>query len=221
VLQHDCVARAEAIRLHAKKKTLRASEQDRPEVKKQRKAWEKKLRKIDPNRLVFLDESGAKTNMTRQYGRTLQGKRLFDAVPGGQWNSTTMIAAIRLEGVATAMITEGATNTLVFHGFVEQFLTPALRPGDIVVMDNLSSHKASCVIEAIEAVGAEAWFLPPYSPDFNPIELMWSKVKGQLRSIAARTKRTLVTAIGKALKIISQQDIAGWFAHDGYGISKC
>jgi transposase len=168
-----------------------------------------------------LDESGAKTNMTRRYGRALQGKRLFDAVPGGQWNSTTMISAIRLEGVATAMVTEGATNTLVFHGFVEQFLAPELRPGDIVVMDNLSSHKASCVIEAIEAAGAEVWFLPPYSPDFNPIELMWSKVKGRLRSLAARTKRTLVTAIGKALQTITPQDIAGWFKHDGYGTHKC
>lgn len=159
--------------------------------------------------------------MTRQYGRSPQGQRLFDAVPGGQWNSTTMIGAIRLEGVATAMVTEGATNTLVFHGFVEQFLAPVLRPGDIVVMDNLSSHKASCVVEAIEAVGAEVWYLPPYSPDFNPIELMWAKVKEQLRSLAARTKRTLLTAIGKALKTVETQDIAGWFQHDGYGKSKC
>ena len=119
------------------------------------------------------------------------------------------------------MVTEGATNTLVFHGFVESFLVPALRQGDIVVMDNLSSHKANCVVEAIEAVGAEVWYLPPYSPDFNPIELMWSKVKSQLRSIAARTKRTLVTAIGKALKAVTLDDLAGWFAHDGYGTSMC
>jgi transposase len=132
-----------------------------------------------------------------------------------------MISAIRLEGVATAMVTEGATNTLVFAGFIERFLVPVLRPGDIVVMDNLSSHKASCVAEAIEAAGAELWYLPPYSPDLNPIELMWSKVKNSLRSIAARTKRTLITAVGKALDAVTLEDLAGWFAHDGYGTLKC
>lgn len=132
-----------------------------------------------------------------------------------------MISAIRLEGVVTAMVTEGAMNTLLFHGFVEKFLAPELRPGDIVVMDNLSSHKASCVAEAIEAVGAEVWYLPPYSPDFNPIELMWSKVKNLLRSLAARTKRTLINAIGKALNAVTPEDAAGWFVHDGYGTRKC
>ena len=159
--------------------------------------------------------------MTRPYGRALAGQRLFDTVPGGHWNTTTMISAIRLEGVAAAMVTEGATNTLVFAGFLESFLVPVLRPGDIVVMDNLSSHKASCVAEAIEAVGAQVWYLPPYSPDLNPIELMWSKVKSLLRGLAARTKRTLITAIGKALNAVTPEDAAGWFAHDGYGTRKC
>lgn len=159
--------------------------------------------------------------MTRQYGRAPAGQRLVDAIPGGHWNTTTMISAIRLEGVATAMVTEGATNTLVFAGFIESFLVPVLRPRDIVVMDNLSSHKASCVAEAIEAAGAEVWYLPPYSPDLNPIELMWSKVKNHLRSIAARTKRTLITAVGKALNAVTPEDLAGWFAHDGYGTRKC
>ena len=185
-------------------------------MKKQRTAWQRKLAKTDPERLVFLDESGAKTNMTRQYGRAPQGERLFDAVPGGHWNTTTMISAIRLDGVATAMVTEGATNTLVFQGFVDHFLAPVLRPGDVVVMDNLSSHKAIGVIKAIEAVGAEVWYLPPYSPDFNPIEPMWSKVKNHLRNFAARTKRTLLTAIGKALRTITATDAAGWFRHAGY-----
>jgi len=168
-----------------------------------------------------LDESGAKTNMSRRYGRALEGRRLVDAVPGGHWSTTTMISAIRQEGVATAMVTEGATNSLVFGGFVESFLVPVLRPGDIVVMDNLSSHKTSLAVKAIEAVGAEVWYLPPYSPDFNPIELMWSKVKNHLRSIAARTKRTLITAIGKALRTITPDDATGWLAHAGYGTSKC
>ncbi len=159
--------------------------------------------------------------MSRRYGRALAGRRLVDAVPGGHWNTTTMISAIRQEGVATAMVTEGATNSLVFGGFVESFLVPVLRPGDIVVMDNLSSHKTRFVVEAIEAVGAEVWYLPPYSPDFNPIELMWSKVKNHLRSIAARTKRTLITAIGKALRHITPADAAGWLTHAGYGTLKC
>lgn len=127
-----------------------------------------------------------------------------------------MISAIRREGVATAMVTEGATNTLVFHGFVKHFLTPVLRPGDIVIMDNLSSHKASCVVDAIEAAGAEVWYLPPYSPDFNPIEQMWSKVKNHLRRLAARTKRTLLGAIGKALQAVTPDDACGWFNHAGY-----
>lgn len=132
-----------------------------------------------------------------------------------------MISAIRLEGVVTAMVTEGAMNALLFHGFVKTFLAPVLRPGDIVVMDNLPCHKTNCVAEAIETVGAEVWYLPPYSPDFNPIELMWSKVKNLLRSIAARTKRTLITAIGKALNAVTPEDAAGWFDHDGYGTRKC
>jgi len=159
--------------------------------------------------------------MSRRYGRALEGRRLVDAVPGGHWSTTTMISAIRQEGVATAMVTEGATNSLVFGGFVESFLVPVLRPGDIVVMDNLSSHKTSLAVKAIEAVGAEVWYLPPYSPDFNPIELMWSKVKNHLRSIAARTKRTLITAIGKALRTITPDDATGWLTHAGYGTSKC
>ena len=123
-----------------------------------------------------------------------------------------MISAIRLDGVATAMVTEGAMNSWVFQGFVDHFLVPVLRAGDIVVMDNLSSHKANRVVEAIEMVGAEVWYLPPYSPDFNPIEQMWSKVKNSLRSYAARTKRTLVTAIGKALRRAAGEKLpAAWF----------
>jgi transposase len=154
--------------------------------------------------------------MTRQYGRAPAGERVVDAVPGGHWHTTTMISAMRQEGVATAMVTQGATNALVFGGFVEHFLVPVLRPGDIVVMDNLSSHKASSIVEAIEQVGAEVWYLPPYSPDLNPIELMWSKVKNHLRTLAARTKRTLLNAIGKALRSISDKDATGWLRHAGY-----
>ena len=127
-----------------------------------------------------------------------------------------MISAIRLEGVATAMVTEGATNTLVFHGFVEQFLALALRPGDIVVMDNLSSHKRASVREMIEAKGARLRFLPPYSPDFNPIEMAFSKLKALLRKAAERTVDGLWTAIGRFVDVFTPQECANYFAAAGY-----
>jgi hypothetical protein len=126
--------------------------------------------KVVRRRLIFLDESGAQTHMKRLYGRTAKGERLVDTMPGGHWSTTTMISAIRTGGVVTAMVTEGATDATVFRGFVEHFLVPVLRRGDVVAMDNLSSHKVSGVREAIESVGAQLWYLPPYSPDFNPIE---------------------------------------------------
>ena len=154
--------------------------------------------------------------MTRQYGRAPAGQRLLDAVPAGHWNTTTMISAIRLEGVATAMVTEGATNTLVFHGFVESFLAPVLRPGDIVVMDNLSSHKRVRTRELIEAAGAMAVFLPPYSPDLNPIEMVFSKIKQLLRTLACRTREALWDAMQSVLDQVTQSDASNCFTHCGY-----
>lgn len=145
-----------------------SSEQERPDVKRARAAWKRRIGPISPGRFVFLDESGAQTNMTRQYGRAPAGERVVDAIPGGHWHTTTMISAMRHEGVATAMVAQGATNALVFGGFIEHFLVPVLRPGDIVVMDNLSSHKAGSVVAAIEQAGAEVWYLPPYSQTSIP-----------------------------------------------------
>jgi len=154
--------------------------------------------------------------MQRTRGRAARGERLVDSAPNGHWKTTTMISAIRSTGVATAMVTEGATDALVFRGFVEHFLVPVLMPGDIVVMDNLSSHKVKGVREAIEAVGAEVWYLPPYSPDLNPIESMWSKVKAVLCSLARRTTKTLYHAIGHAHRQVDAMECLNYFHNCGY-----
>jgi transposase len=165
---------------------------------------------------VFLDESGAQRNMKRLYGRSARGERLVDAVPGGHWKTTTMISAIRTGGVATAMVTEGATDATVFRGFVEHFLVPVIRRGDVVIMDNLPSHKVSGVREAIERRGAELWYLPAYSPDYNPIEQAWSKVKSVIRSITPKTTQQLYRAVGTALRRITRRECQNYFANCGY-----
>jgi len=200
----------------SKKKSLRAAEQDRPDVKAQRQAWREKTAELDLRRLVFLDESGARTNMTRLYGRSFDGQRVPDSVPHGHWCTTTMVSSVRLDGSTAPMVIEGPTDADVFEAYVQQVLLPTLGPGDIVVMDNLSPHKTSAVAEAIEAAGAEVWFLPPYSPDLNPIEKMWSKIKAFLRKAEARTYETLVAAIGAALATVTTSDAFNWFVSCGY-----
>ena len=171
---------------------------------------------MDPDRFVFLDESGAKTNMKRLYGWATRAKRLVDAVPGGHWQTTTMLSALRSDSVATAMVIKGPIDGLVFLGFIQHFLVPVLKAGDIVVMDNLPSHKVKGVREAIEAVGAEVWYLPPYSPDLNPIEQMWSKVKAVLRRLARRTTDALYRAVGKALRQVTPDECNNYLANCGY-----
>jgi transposase len=166
--------------------------------------------------LVFLDETGAKTNMTRLRGRTQGGQRLVDSAPAGHWATTTLLSSVRLDGSTAAMVIEGATDAEVFLQYAQQVLTPSLRPGDIVVMDNLSPHKMPAVLAAIEACGASVWFLPPYSPDMNPIEKMWSKVKAFLRKAKARTLDALIGAIRDALRNVTTSDILGWFKECGY-----
>ena len=146
----------------------------------------------EPQRLVFLDESGATTNRTPLRGRALRGERVVDQAPHGHWQTTTILGAVGLRGVCAGLVVDAPTDAVVFETFIEQLLVPTLQPGDVVVMDNLAAHKSVAVREAIEAVGAEVLFLPPYSPDFNPIESMWSKVKQFLRRAAARTFDTLV-----------------------------
>lgn len=154
--------------------------------------------------------------MTRAYGRAPRGERVVDHVPAGKYHSTTMMGAVRLDGTVAAVVYEGGTDVPVMQAFVETELCKALRPGDIVVMDNLNAHKDPGVIAAVARAGASVWHLPPYSPDFNPIEQMWSKVKSILRSLKARTAEALLDAIGVALRAVTATDAEGWFAHCGY-----
>ncbi|NQU43518.1 IS630 family transposase, partial [bacterium] len=206
--------------LKAYKKTLQASEQERADVKQRRHTWTAGQEALDLQRLVFLDESGAKTNMTRLRGRTQGGRRLVDKTPHGHWCTTTIIGAMRLDGSAACMAVDGATDKAVFREYVRCVLVPALRPGDIVVLDNLSAHKDKEARVLIEKAGAELRFLPPYSPDLNPIEKMWSKVKAFLRAAKARTQEALYEEIGLALQAITPQDAEGWFRSCGYTASQ-
>ena len=175
---------------------------------------------MDVGRLVFVDESGAKTNMTRLRGRALGGARLFDASPHGHWCTTTMISSVRLDGTCACMAVDCATDRDVFREYVRAVLVPALRPGDIVILDNLSAHDDEEARRLIETVPARLLPLPPYSPDLNPIEKMWSKVKAFLRNAKARTQGELYDAIAEALGTVTPQDAAGWFSSCGYTASQ-
>ncbi len=204
------------LRLSVKKKTLHAAEQNRPDVREQREAWPDRFLGIDPDRLVFLDESGARTNMTRLRGRSLVGERLVAYVPHGHWKTNTIISAIGLRGAFATAVFDSPTDTDVFGAYVEQVLCQELRPDDIVVMDNLRPHKAAGIRESIESVGASVVYLPPYSPDFNPIEEMWSKLKEHLRSAGSRTFDTLCQAVATGLGKVSRSDCIGFFTDCRY-----
>ena len=162
---------------------------------------------------------GAKTNMTRLYGWGRREERVVEAVPAGHWKTSTLIQGIDLKGVRAAMLTDGPTTATVFTGFVEWLLVPVLKPTDIVLLDNLSSHKTARAIQAIEQTGAEVWFLPPYSPDLNPIEKIFSKVKHWLRKAKARTESALYTAVGEALNTITELDCRNCFRACGYRVT--
>jgi transposase len=200
----------------AKKKTLIAAEQDRPEVAKHRSDWRASQGEIDPNQVVFIDETWAKTNMTRRYGRALLGTRLVEKAPCARWQTTTFLGALRVEGFIAPLTVDGAINGEVFLAWIEQHLAPQLKPGDIVVMDNLSSHKVAGVREAIETVGAELRYLPPYSPDLNPIELAFSKLKKLLRDGAARTVDKLWELCGRVVEYFKESECRNYFQHCGY-----
>ena len=163
-----------------------------------------------------MDESGAKTNLTRLCGRALKGERAHASTPHGHWQTTTMISSIRLDGSTACMALVGTTDTESFRAYVSQVLIPTLRWGDLVVMDNLAPHKSAPTLALITNAGAQVLFLPAYSPDFNPIEKMWSKVKSLLRAAEARTPADLITAIGQALAKATSQDALGWFTACGY-----
>ena len=166
--------------------------------------------------MVFLDESGVTTEMTRRYGRAPHGERVREGAPASHWHTVTLLGAVTLEGVLASMSVESATDGDVFLAYLEQVLCPRLRPGQIVVMDNLSAHKHSCVRPLIEATGAQLLYLPPYSPDFNPIEPCWAKIKEILRAAKARVVEVLDQAITVALAAITPENLAGWFRHCGY-----
>lgn len=167
-------------------------------------------------RLVFIDETWAKTNMARRYGRSNRGQRLVAAVPHGHWNTTTFVAGLRHDGITAPLVIDGTMNGEIFRAYVEQFLAPTLSPGDIVVMDNLGSHKVAGVRQAIEAKGARLLYLPPYSPDLNPIEQAFAKLKALLRKAAARSIEALWIAIGTVLDHFSPTECANYLANSGY-----
>jgi transposase len=205
-----------ALDLTFKKKSLRAAEQDRADVAEARTQWRQKQPSLTPSRLVFIDETWVKTNMTRLYGRAPRGKRLVDAVPHGHWKTTTFIGALRCDAVTATGAFDGAVNGELFLAYVEQVLVPTLKPGDVVIMDNLRSHKVAGVREAIEGAGAKLMFIPPYSPDLNPIEQAFAKLKALLRARAIRTVDALWKALGNLVDYFSPEECASFLRHDGY-----
>lgn len=211
----DCsrmaIARAlKKLGITRKKKVLHATERDTPGGRRKRRSFREKVMGIDPEHLVFVDETGANTAMTRTHGRALEGERVQGTVPG-YWTTLTLICGLRLSGVTAPVVFEGAMDTATFENYVEQVLAPQLHPGDVVIWDNLTPHKVESAVKAIERVGARVIRLPPSSPDYSPIEEMFSKVKGGLRTAAARTTESLTTAIGCTLRTVKPQDIVGWF----------
>jgi transposase len=172
--------------------------------------------RIDPGRLVFVDEMGTHTSLAPLYAYAPIGQRAFFEVARNRGKNTTLLTSINQEGMGPSMAVEGATTARVFETYVKRLLAPALRPGQVVVMDNLGAHRPKRVKELIEARGCELVYLPPYSPDLNPIEEALSKVKHILRKIAARTKEALIEAMGRALASVSTQDVRGFFTHCGY-----
>lgn len=171
---------------------------------------------LDPQRLVFLDETGANARMTRRYGRAPRGERLVDAVPHGHWKTTTFVAALRADGLVAPMVIDGAMNGGLFVAYAEQVLVPALRPGDVVVMDNLASHKRAGAVRAIEGAGCTVVHLPPYSPDDNPIEQAFAKVKARPRAAEPRTVDRLERFFGTVHEAFTPDECGNYIRHAGY-----
>jgi len=193
-------------------KTVGASERD----EETRGAWRERAEGLDPRRLVFVDECGTNTGLAPLRARAPRGERAFGKAPRNRGKNTTLLASMGLEGMGPCVAVEGATTGAVFEAYVERALAPSLRPGQVVVMDNLSAHKGERVRRLVEARGCEVLLLPAYSPDLNPIEEAFAKLKARLRRERARTKEALVGAIGRALDAITRQDTRGFFAHCGY-----
>lgn len=202
-----------ALRLDPEKKSIRARE--RSEAK--RAAWREQTRGVALERFVWVDETGSHLGMTRRYSRAPRGQRAYGTAPGSRGKNRTLITALTLAGIGPGLLLDDAIDRDAFDGYIVHRLAPTLFPDQIVVVDNLSAHKSDRARQAIEARGAHFWYLPPYSPDLNPIEEAFSKVKTFLRSAEPRTLEAHSTAIWAALRTITPQDAAGWFAHAGYG----
>lgn len=198
------------------KKSGHASEQERDDVAVARQSWFEAQPDLDPGQLVFIDETWLNTKMARLRGRAPKGKRLRASLPHGHWRTTTFLAGLRLSGIDAPMVIDGPINGESFLAYVRQVLAPTLRHGDIVIMDNLGSHKSAPVREAIEATGAELRFLPPYSPDLNPIENAFAKLKAILRKMAARTRDALWDAVAIAIEELEPNECTNYFKAAGY-----
>jgi transposase len=203
-------------RPNTEKKSLRAAEQDRPDIAKARAEWRHSQPRLEPGKLVFIDETWTKTNMTRTVGRAECGKRLVAAVPHGHWRTSTFIAGLRQDGLVAPCVFDGAINGALFLDYVEQVLVPTLTADDIVVMDNLGAHKVAGVRAAIEAAGARLMYLPAYSPDLNPIEQAFAKIKALLRAKALRTVDALWNALGSLLDCFTPAECTNFLRHAGY-----
>jgi transposase len=201
-----------ALRLDPEKKSRRASE--RNEAK--RAAWREQTRGIDPGRFVWIDETGSHVGMTRTHSRAPRGERAVSTAPHKRGANRTLITALTLEGIGPGLLLDEAIDRTTFDGYITHLLAPTLKPGQIVVVDNLKVHDSDRAREVIEARGAHLWYLPPYSPDLNPIEEAFSKVKAFLRSAGPRTLDDHSSAIWAALRTITPKDAAGWFTHSGY-----
>ena len=195
---------------------VHASEQERPDVAAARTAWQAAQFTLDPTRLVFLDETGTSTTMARLRGRAKRGQRVVGRVPWGHWKILTFVAGLRVDGIVAPFVIDRAMTRAIFLEYLRQCLVPTLQPGDIVVMDNLSAHKGEDVREIIEAAGAELRYLPPYSPDLNPIEQAIAKLKAHLRKAQERTIDALCTRIGKLIDLFNPRECANFFANSGY-----
>lgn len=200
----------------ASKKTERAAEQERPDVAAARAVWQAEQGALDPSRLVFIDETGTFTNMARRRGRGKRGRRVIGRIPWGHWKTLTFVAGLRHNEVTAPFVIDRAMNGAVFVEYIRQCLVPTLRRGDIVVMDNLAAHKRDEVAELIAAAGAELRFLPPYSPDFNPIEQAFAKLKAHLRKAQERSIDDLWRRIGSLLDLFKPAECAAYFLNAGY-----
>lgn len=206
---------ASAVRPATEKKSLHAAERDSAANLRRRQEYLAQIGSIPPERLIFLDESGVTTSMTRLRARGVGGGRIGEGAPAGRWKILTILGAMSVRGIVAAMTIEEATDSDIFEAFVAQVLCPALQPGDVVVMDNLASHKVPPIRQHIEEAGAHLLYLPPYSPDLNPIEKAWSKLKQRLRTAKARSREALENAITDALPLITPENAKAWFRASG------